>query len=205
MIPTTLFERMSAVAREPQNGACLMLRGASLTHHDANGTAQCRPILYRCWNGSRLVFAWLMTNPSVADASIDDPTCGRTVTTTDSEGGGTALLGNMWSHRTPYPEDLWRAIAAGRVTEDIIRANERTLELLGAAADRLVVAFGAEPLRRFPDHCRRMLSAFTRHNSSPLLCLGTTDDGMPLHPLARGKHAIRKGTPLRPWTYDWKT
>lgn len=180
-----------------------MLRGASLTHPDADGRPRCRPMLYRCWDGSRLVFAWLMTNPSVASHLIDDPTCGRTVTTSDDHGGGTSLLGNMWSWRTPYPRDLWAALAAGQITEDMTQANERALELIGGAADRLVVAFGALALRRHPDHCRRMLAAFTRHNSSPLLCLGTTDDGMPLHPLARGKHAIRKGTPLRPWEYDW--
>jgi hypothetical protein len=175
-----------------------MLRGASLTNFNADGIPQCRPMLYRCWDGSRLVFAWLMTNPSVASHLIDDPTCGRTVTTSDDHGGGMSLLGNMWSWRTPYPRDLWTALAAGRITEDMILANERALELIGGAADRLVVAFGAEPMRRHPEHCRRMLGAFTRYNSSPLLCLGTTDDGMPLHPLARGKSA-NAGIPPQPY------
>lgn len=182
-----------------------MERGASLTFPDfPDGRAQCRPLLYRAWDSSRPVFAWLMTNPSDADHLIDDPTAGRVVGFTTDNGGGTALFGNMWPWRSPYPRDLWAALASGRLTAEMIQANSHALEIAGGGADRLVVAFGAEPMRRFPEHCRLMLAAFTRFNPTPLHCLGTTDDGMPLHPLARGKHAIRKGTPLRPWTYDWR-
>lgn len=177
-----------------------MDRDALLTDPDAAGRAQCRPMLYRGWNPSRpLIAAWLMTNPSDADHEIDDPTAGRVVTISNDHGCGSAFLANMWPWRTPYPRDLWAALAADRISAAMIDRNVAMLEMLGALADVLVVAFGAEPLRRFPDHCRRMLAAFTARTDKPLMCLGTTADGMPLHPLARGKHAIRTGTKLRPW------
>lgn len=61
------------------------------------------------------------------------------------------------------------------------RANMDALAMIGGQADIHVAAFGAAG-RRFP-----------------LFTLGTTDDDMPLHPLARGKHAVRNDATLRPW------
>jgi hypothetical protein len=82
-------------------------------------------------------------------------------------------------------------------------ANLDALAMIGGQADIHVVAFGAAPARKFPHHVAAALDAFTLGGRHPLYCLGTTPDGLPLHPLARGKFAVRNDAELRPWVRPW--
>lgn len=143
--------------------------------------------------------AWLMCNPSRASHLIDDPTAGRVVHHSKRAGYPRSLVGNVWPLRTPYPRDLWATIARGELTAAMMQANLEALAMIGGQADIHVVAFGAEPGRRFPAMVRAAVDAFTLGGRFPLYCLGTTDDGHPLHPLARGKLAVRNDTNLRAW------
>ncbi len=143
--------------------------------------------------------AWLMCNPSRANAEIDDPTLGRVMGHSFRYRCARQLAGNVWPLRTPYPADLWPRLAAGEYHAEMRAANLDALAAIGAQADLLVVAFGAAPGRsHYADVCEALL-AFTTAAQGPLYCLGTTDDGWPLHPLARGKLAVRKDTPLVEW------
>lgn len=144
--------------------------------------------------------AWLMCNPSRANHEIDDPTAGRVMAHSLRYGCARSLVGNVWCLRTPYPADLFAALRSGRYTPEMDAANLDALAMIGAQADRLVVAFGAAPGRAHFAAVRSALEAFRTFNDGPLWCLGTTDDGWPLHPLARGKLAVRNDTEMRLWT-----
>jgi hypothetical protein len=143
--------------------------------------------------------AWLMCNPSRASHLIDDPTAGRVVHHSNRARCPRSLVGNVWPLRTPYPADLWAALQRGELTAEMAHANLDALAMIGGQADIHVVAFGAAPGRAHPAAVREAVGAFSCGGRFPLYCLGTTDDGMPLHPLARGKFAVRNDTELRPW------
>lgn len=182
-----------------------MRRSAILAFPDAAGVPQARlmlerapdvppPIGYRDGRG-HMTAAWLMCNPSDADAMIDDPTAGRVVSHSQRAGCPRSLIVNLWPLRTPYPAELWPRIERGDVSADMWRANLDAIAMAAAQADVLVVAFGAAG-RRYARFVDQALEAFTH---GPLHCLGVTADNMPLHPLARGKQAIRRDAVLAPW------
>lgn len=182
-----------------------------LAFPDDQGEARARLILERDastdppWpygHETRRTAAWLGCNPSRASHLQDDPTCGRIVHHSLRAGCPRSLVGNVWPWRSPYPDDLWAAIAAGLVTDEMLQANLDALAMISAQADIHVVAFGVEPLRRFPVAVRRAVEAFSLEGSVPLYCLGVAGDGKaPLHPLARGKFAVRNDAELRPWSW----
>lgn len=192
-----------------------MTRGAVMAFPDPDGEPQARLILERVkWQQSDAraylrgdrprTAAWLMCNPSKASHLVDDPTAGRVVHHSGRAGCPRSLAGNIWPLRTPYPADLWAAMARGfdMPAETLLAmrsANLDALCMIGAQADIHIVAFGAEPPRRFPAAVMEALDAFTCGGRHDLYCLGVAGGGEPLHPLARGKYAVRNDTPLRLW------
>ena len=197
----------------PDNAVPDRRRGAVLAFPDDQGEPQCRlvlerapnvrpPVGYRGGQGHPTA-AWLMCNPSRASHLIDDPTAGRVMHHSLRAGRPRSLVGNVWPWRTPYPRDLWPAIADGRITDAMMEANLDALCMIAAQADLHIVAFGAAPMRGHPLAVRRALEVFSNYGEHALYCLGTTGDGQPLHPLARGKYAVRNDAQLRPWT-NWR-
>lgn len=156
----------------------------------------CRFLLERGSDGPTVV--WLMCNPSRADATTDDPTIGRVRWFSAKLNCPRVLVVNVWALVATDPADLWTALRAGRYSPEMDAANLDILAMAGAQADFTVAAFGAAPFR---DHPRAVSRALDALGGGPWLCLGTTGDGAPLHPLARGKLAIRKDTDPRAWTH----
>jgi hypothetical protein len=142
--------------------------------------------------------AWLMCNPSRADHEQDDPTMGRVLHHSANLGCDRVLVGNVWCLRTHDPAVMWSALRNGRYSPEMHGANLDALAIMGAQADVFVVAFGAAPWRSHRAACIEALRAWLPNDRVPL-CLGVTDDGAPLHPLARGKFAVRNDTV----PYDW--
>lgn len=181
-----------------------MKRSAVLAFPDDQGEPQARLVLERdlCPNGPGVrTAAWLMCNPSRASHEIDDPTAGRVVHHSARNGCDRSLIGNVWGYRTPYPDDLWAWLVSpdAPLRAAIACANLDALAMISAQADIHVVAYGAVPGRKYQAHVAAALDAFSLGGSVPLYCLGTTADGHPLHPLARGKHAVRNDAELRLW------
>jgi len=172
-------------------------RGAVLAYPDDQGEPQCRFILER-ESSSGPTAGWLCCNPSRASHLVDDPTNGRVVHHSLRAGCPRSLIGNVWAWRTPYPADLWPAVINGTYSAEMHEANLNALAMIDAQSQVLVVAFGTVR-RRYPRFVKAALDAFTNGGRRPLYCLGTTSDGQPLHPLARGKHAVRNDATLRRW------
>ena len=176
-----------------------MHRAAVLAFPDATGRNQARLVLERgtspAVNGTA---AWLMCNPSDADHETDDPTVKRVVHHSARAGCPRSLVGNVWPLRTPYPADLWRMLEAGALTDDMRRANLDALAMIGAQANVHIVAYGCAPQGRDQVAVAAALEAFSLQHTVPLYCLGESS-GQPLHPLARGKLAVRNDAELRLW------
>ena len=122
--------------------------------------------------------AWIMVNPSTADATQDDATIRKVRGFTERMNGTGFTVGNLFAYRAtdiralktaPYPigpeDDFW-------------------LHQIIAKADKVMVAWG--PMAKLPKHLRRRFEKvlhFAAIEGQKLHCLGTAKDGHPLHPL----------------------
>lgn len=160
--------------------------------------------LKRTWQPGKPRAAWLMCNPSTADALEDDPTIRRVVKFSKAAGCGSATVVNVWPLRTPYPVDLWPQLAT--LPESAVRLNIDAIDQaakVGPGGVRFV-AFGAEPPKRDLAATIQAIRSFALRQGpggSPVVALGVNEAGWPLHPLARGKFAIRKETVPAPWSW----
>lgn len=145
---------------------------------------------------------WLLCNPSTADATRNDPTVRRMLHFSGRAGCDRMLVGNVWGWRATQPADLWGVLRSGQYTEAMRSANLDALAAIGAQCDVLFMAFGAEPGRKHPQAVREAIDAIWNAERPVPLCLGMTSDDLPLHPLARGKHAVRNDAPLVEWNPD---
>lgn len=139
------------------------------------------------WDVWAPLMTFVMLNPSTADEVKDDPTIRRCRGFAEREGCGGVLILNLFALRSTDPERL------SDVDDPTGPQNTVTVaQLTEDAAQRgwpVVAAWGAWPKvamsQVYAPLCRR------RH----LLCLGTTKDGAPRHPLY-----LPAAQPLVPWT-----
>ena len=121
--------------------------------------------LWRRWDGARPVVAFVMLNPSTADARRDDPTIRRCIGFAKSWGFGGVEVVNLFAYRTTDPGEL------RRVADPVGADNDRHIQSAIARADLVVLAWGARA------RSRRLLSL------PQARCLGLTRAGQPRHPL----------------------
>jgi hypothetical protein len=112
------------------------------------------------------VVVWVMLNPSTATETRLDPTLKRCAEFTKAAGGKAMIVANRFAFRSPYPGDLKRA------ADPIGPHNPAILDALEAGPYRIVVGWGVHGGLMNPFAGRRAL-----------WCLGTNDDGTPMHPL----------------------
>jgi len=93
------------------------------------------------------------------------------------------LVGNLFSLRATYPEDLLEQLSLSGSRKVVGADNDRVLAELVRQADTVVAAWGAQAerqaLRFQATHVRRLL----RGCGKPIFCLGLTKGGSPRHPL----------------------
>lgn len=133
--------------------------------------------------------AWIMVNPSTADATTDDATIRKVVGFTERLGGGWAVVGNKFAYRATDVRALRTAPAP--VGPD----NDMHLLKIMAEARTVIVAWG--PLAKLPPRHRSrwaIVPALAKKVGVDLMCLGTAQDGHPRHPLM-----LAYDTPLIPW------
>ena len=133
--------------------------------------------------------AWLMINPSTADASLDDATMRKVVGFSDRLGAGWAIVGNLFGYRSKDVRDL------ARVRDPKGPDNDAHLVRIMEEAPVIIAAWG--PLAKLPPNLRRRWLTVVRMASDlkkPMMCLGVAKDGQPRHPLMLGYD-----TPLVEW------
>lgn len=134
---------------------------------------------------------WLMLNPSTADATADDPTIRKVMGFTRRAGYGVALVVNLFALRATKPRDVLLDLSDAEGPD-----NCRAIMEASAISDAVVCAWGAHPwAREQATEVLWWLDEHPREDPIRLLCLGTSKDGDPLHPLMPSYD----GHPLRPF------
>lgn len=152
-----------------------------------------RYVLGREWGPTdreALVLAFIMLNPSTADADADDPTVRKCVGFAHRLGYDAIVVMNLYAYRATDPQELKRAMRAG---VDVVgpQTDERLHHLLAVrctAGDPVVAAWGAHA----PE--ARVREVLSMGGSRALCTLGLTAQGVPRHPLMLGY----EGATLRP-------
>ncbi len=132
-----------------------------------------RYLLERRWDeGPPLVF--VMLNPSTADAEKDDATIRKCIGFAKHYGYNAIAVVNLFAFRATKPKDLK---AAGW---PVVPGNDQ--HIIAAArigVGQVICAWGANANRtKRPAEVMKML----KMQDIKALCLGTTQDGFPLHP-----------------------
>lgn len=134
--------------------------------------------LGRAW-GSGERMAWIMLNPSTADAKLDDPTIRRCMGFARREGYDGIEVINLFAWRATDPKNLQEAMASGIDIEGPENARHWDDVLTDHGIGMIIAAWGAAiggaVLRR-----RTLLDEWF---TGGWYCLGTTAAGAPRHPL----------------------
>lgn len=149
-----------------------------------------RYALTRQWSPGK-VCAWVMLNPSTADAHEDDATIRRCIGFSKAWGFGGLTVVNLFAYRATDPRELDRLDREG-IVSIIGPGNDEYIA--AAARDRLtVLAWGAHPLVRL--RAQPVIDLVT-DSGATVACLGLTARGHPLHPVRLPKSRV----PLNPIT-----
>lgn len=138
--------------------------------------------LRRIWDFGKPMLVVCMLNPSTADAEKNDPTITTLIHFARLWGYGGILVVNLCAFRASKPRNMWAAKdPAGPDNHDYLRAALRYASENGG---RALAAWGA---------VQHVAASFLREAEIwqvELDCLGTTQEGNPKHPAARGVHRI---------------
>lgn len=134
-----------------------------------------RYVLTRHWLRGEGSVAFVMLNPSTADATIDDPTIRRCMGFAQRWGFGSLSVVNLYGLRATDPSAL--ADADDPIGPD----NDDWLHETGWTADEVVLAWGAH--RFAVKREREAVELLSRGRGERLKCLGLSANGHPRHPL----------------------
>lgn len=137
-------------------------------------TGRYRYCLERRWQAKGSSVAFVMLNPSQADASRDDPTLRACMQFAQRWEHAALCVVNLFSYRTPHPAVLKQA------NDPIGDENDRYLLQAVEAADQVVLAWGNWGSLARRD--RTVLTLLTPHQAK-LTYLQLNRSGQPRHPL----------------------
>lgn len=143
--------------------------------------------LARHWaeSDNPLMLTVVMLNPSIADATHDDPTIRRCIGLAKTAGAEGLRVVNLFALRSTDPDALASADdPVGPMNDEYILAAARE-------SDRIVAAWSAH---RFASRRAGVVYDMLRKADVLLECWGTTKDGHPRHPLY-----VRSSAQLQPW------
>ena len=152
-----------------------MTRGATI---DATGCY--RYSLWREWDANEPRVAFVLLNPSTADAQRDDPTVCRCIGLAQAWGCGSLEVVNLFAYRATNPRVL------REVADPVGPENDRYLLAAAHRAQKIVLAWGA----RGDLHGRDRVILGLLAGGGELDCLGTTRCGRPRHPLYVSSTAV---------------
>jgi hypothetical protein len=123
--------------------------------------------LSRIWDEEKPKILFLMLNPSIADADVDDPTIRRVVNFAKSWGYGGVFVGNLYAFRSTDPKGL-------RHTDNPIgEDNTQHIQSLLGLVEKVIYAWGNN--QREPVWLYDLVD-------SPY-CIDVSKKGIPKHPL----------------------
>lgn len=144
--------------------------------------------LERRWGDSESgLLAFVMLNPSTADAEVDDPTIRRCIGFAKREGRMGIVVVNLYAGRATQPDDLFRM----KDPEGPDNMNQ-WMSWLRHERTKVVCAWGADSRAKSQ---AGKFKRFAREHSIPLFHLGLSKDGSPRHPLY-----LRNDAPLEVYT-----
>jgi len=133
--------------------------------------------LTRFWDGRKPAVAFVMLNPSTADAAIDDPTIRRCIGFAQAWGYGELRVYNLFAYRATDPAELLTVSDPGG--PECQRFIEKA-----RACEKIVCAWGAAAkVPGYQHHALIVTDLLMGEDSRDLYCLGYTKDGSPRHPL----------------------
>jgi len=142
-------------------------------HAEISECGQYRYMLRRVWDNDLPRCAWIMLNPSTADASVDDPTIRKCIGFAQRWGFGSIVVANLFAFRSTDSGVLRDKI------EHVGDENDRWILNATSLATRIVCAWGSHPAARFRGAVvRQRLS-----ESCKIHALKLSKDGSPWHPL----------------------
>ncbi|NUN64884.1 DUF1643 domain-containing protein [Pseudanabaena biceps] len=130
--------------------------------------------LWREWDTEKPKLAFIMLNPSKADADIDDPTLHRCINFAKFWGFGSLTVVNLFAYRSAKPSELKQAI------DPVGFQNDRYLKKAIRSADKIVIGWGNNG--KLMQRDRLVLELRSKYNIQPH-CLGITKVSYPRHPL----------------------
>ena len=155
-----------------------------------SGCGRFRYRLDRAWDepmdGKAGYVAWVMLNPSTADAERDDPTMRRCIAFTRSWGYSALSVVNLFALRATDPKEL--RLAPDPTGPD----NLAHLIEVTAGSHVTVAAWGSSWPLPLADYVRRVGAELRQPGD--VMCLGKTGQGDPRHPLY-----VKGTTELVPW------
>jgi len=181
------------------------IRGSALFARDRTIRREIR----RWWVGKPVRWAaWLMLNPSNAGEDRNDPTA-RRVTQFTMRWGFDGWIGiNLYPVISSHPKQMWHwadyeSNGPDWYARDDMEANLEDIGRVAREASLRMVAFGAAPIERDEMRLEQALEQFEQPSDigadERFYCLGITQSGQPLHPLARGKHRIPDSATAQLW------
>lgn len=137
--------------------------------------------LTRQWNEKKPTVAFVMLNPSTADAEKDDPTIRKCVGFASRIGAGGIIVVNLFAYRATDPEAL---IGGEKLGIDVIGPeNDDHLKAAGKDASRIIAAWGKPRANFILNRAITVEAMLAPLVPLGLECLGTTMHGDPRHPL----------------------
>ena len=137
-----------------------------------DATGRYRYTLWRSWDETLPRVAFVMLNPSKADASVNDPTIRRCIGFARDWGYGSLEVVNLFAYRATRPQHLKQASdPVGDETDEFILAASDRAELL-------VLAWG-----NWGTLLNRDRDVLELLGDRPSYCLGRNRSDQPRHPL----------------------
>lgn len=147
--------------------------------------------LGRVWSLGGRIAAFIMLNPSTADADLDDPTIRRCTGFAMREGCDGLIVVNLYAYRATKPEEMFSALDAGvdivGPDNDVHIANAITLA--NSTEAPIIAAWGAH------GRPHRVYAVKSMPGMEKAAALAFTKAGAPGHPLY-----IKADAPLIPLT-----
>lgn len=131
---------------------------------------------------------WIMLNPSIADASVNDPTIRKVMGFTRRYAFDVARVVNLWALRSTD----WKGLRTH--VDPIGPENDMHLRTEIASAWTIVLAWGNHALD-VPGGRERIATVERMLGRAPIWRLGVTKNGMPYHPLMIGYDTPFEGVP----------